>query len=42
MKLKKDEDQSVDTFTLLRIGNNTPIEGVKEAKLGAETKEWSI
>jgi hypothetical protein len=26
MKLKKNEDQSVDTFPLLRIGNKTPME----------------
>jgi hypothetical protein len=28
MKLKKNEDQSVDTLPLLRIGNKTPMEGV--------------
>jgi hypothetical protein len=27
MKLKKNEDQSVDTLPLLRIGNKTPMEG---------------
>jgi hypothetical protein len=26
MKLKKNEDQSVDTLPLLRIGNKTPME----------------
>jgi hypothetical protein len=30
MKLKKNEDQSVDTVPLLRIGNKTPMEGVTE------------
>jgi hypothetical protein len=30
MKLKKNEDQSVDTLPLLRIGNKTPIEGVTD------------
>jgi hypothetical protein len=33
MKLKKNEDQSVDTWPLLRIGNKTPMEGVTETKL---------
>jgi hypothetical protein len=42
MKLKKNEDQSVDTLLLLRIGNKTPIEGVTETKIGAETKGWTI
>jgi hypothetical protein len=41
MKLKKNEDQSVDTFSLLRIGNKTPMEGVAETKFGAETR-WTI
>jgi hypothetical protein len=30
MKLKKNEDQNVDTLPLLRIGNKTPMEGVTE------------
>jgi hypothetical protein len=34
MKLKKYEDQSVDTVLLLRIGNKTPMEGVIETKFG--------
>ena len=38
MKLKKNEDQSVDTLLLLRIGNKTPMEGVTETKIGAENK----
>ena len=42
MKLKKKEDQSVDTLPLLRIGNKTPMEGVTETKFGAVTKGWTI
>jgi hypothetical protein len=42
MKLKKKEDQSVDTLLFLRIGNKTPMEGVTETKFGAVTKEWTI
>jgi hypothetical protein len=42
MKLKKNEDQSVDTLPLLRIGNKTPVEGVTEPKFGAVTKGWTI
>jgi hypothetical protein len=42
MKLKKNEDQSVDTLPLLRIGNKTTMEGVTETKFGAETKGWTI
>jgi hypothetical protein len=42
MKLKKNEDQSVDTLSLLRIGNKKPMEGVPETKFGAETKGWTI
>jgi hypothetical protein len=38
LKLKKNEDQSVDTLPLLRIGNKTPMEGVTETKSGAEMK----
>jgi hypothetical protein len=41
MKLKN-EDQSVDTLPLLRIGNKTPMEGVAETKFGAEMKERTI
>jgi hypothetical protein len=36
MKLKKKEDQSVDTSSLLRMGNKIPMEGVTETKFGAE------
>jgi hypothetical protein len=42
MILKKNEDQSVDTLPLLRIGNKTPMEGVTETKFGAEMKGWTI
>jgi hypothetical protein len=38
MKLKKNEDQSVDSLPLLRIGNKTSMEGVTETKFRAETK----
>jgi hypothetical protein len=38
MKLKKKEDQSVDTLVLLRMGNRIPIEGTTETKFGAETE----
>jgi hypothetical protein len=36
MKLKKKEDQSVDTLFLLRMGNKIPMEGVTETKFGVE------
>ena len=39
MKLKKNQDQSVDTLPFLRIENKTPMEGVTETKFGAEMKE---
>jgi hypothetical protein len=42
MKLKKNEDQSVDTLPLLRIGNKTPMKGVTETQFGAEMKGWTI
>ena len=42
MKLKKNEDERVDTLLLLRIGNKTAMEGVTETKIGAETKGWTI
>ena len=41
-QVKKNEDQSVDTLPLLRIGNKTPMEGVTETKFGAVTKGWTI
>ena len=42
MKLKKKEDQSVDTLLLLRMGNKLPMEGVTETKLGAEMEGRTI
>jgi hypothetical protein len=42
MKLKKNEDQILETLPLLRIGNKTPMEGVTETKYGAVMKGWTI
>ena len=42
MKLKKKEEQCVDTSFLLKTGNKIPMEGVTEKKFGAETKGWTI
>jgi hypothetical protein len=42
MKLKKKEDQSVDTLLLLRMGNKLPMEGVTETKFCAETEGKTI
>jgi hypothetical protein len=42
MKLKKKEDQSVDTSLLLRMGNKVPMEGVTETKFGAKTEGKTI
>jgi hypothetical protein len=42
MKLKKKEDQSLDTTLLLRMENKIPMEGVTETKVGAETKGKTI
>ena len=41
MKLKKKEDQSVDT-SILRSANKIYMEGVTEKKFGAETKGKAI
>jgi hypothetical protein len=41
-KIKKREDQCVDTSFLLRIGNKIPMKGVTETKFGAKTKGWTI
>jgi hypothetical protein len=38
MKLKKKEDQSVDTSFLLRMGNKIPMKGVTETEFGAATE----
>jgi hypothetical protein len=42
MKVKKKEDQSVDTSILLRRGNKIPMEGVTKKKCGAETEGMNI
>jgi hypothetical protein len=42
MKLKKKEDQSVDTSSLLRMENKIPMEGVTETKFGLDSKGWTI
>jgi hypothetical protein len=42
MKLKKKEDQSVNTWVLLRRGNKIPMGGVTETKWEAETKGMTI
>jgi hypothetical protein len=42
LKLKKKENQSVDTLILLRRGNKIPMEGVTETKFRAETKGITI
>jgi hypothetical protein len=42
MKLKKNEDQNVNTLPLPRIGKKTPMKGVTETKFGAEMKGWTI
>jgi hypothetical protein len=42
MKLKKKEDQSVDTSLLLRMGNKIPMEEVTERKFGAEMEGRTI
>jgi hypothetical protein len=39
MKLKETEDQSVDTFVLLRRGNKIPMGGDTETKCVADTEE---
>ena len=41
-KIKKKEDQHVDTSLLLRIGNKIPMEGVTETKFRAKTVERTI
>jgi hypothetical protein len=42
MKLKKKEDQSVDTLLLLRMGNKTPMEGVTETMFRVLTEGKTI
>jgi hypothetical protein len=41
-KFKKKEDQSVDTFLLLRRGNKISMGGDRETKFGAETEGKAI
>jgi hypothetical protein len=38
MKIKKKEDQSMDTLIFLRMGNKIPMERVTETKFRAETE----
>jgi hypothetical protein len=38
MKLKKKEDQRVETSFLLGMGNKIPMEGVTETKFRAESE----
>jgi hypothetical protein len=42
MKLKKKEDQSVDTSIFLRRRNKIPMEGITETKCEAETEGIAI
>jgi hypothetical protein len=42
MKLKKKEDQSVDTSLFLRMVYKIPMEEVTETKIGAETEGRTI
>ena len=42
MKLKKKEDQSMDTSVLLRRGNKIPMGRDTETKCGAETEGKAI
>ena len=42
MKLKKKEEQSVDTSVLLRRGNKIHIEGITEANCEAEIEGMNI
>jgi hypothetical protein len=42
MKLKRKEDQSVDTLVLLRRGKKIPMDGVTETKCEAETEGMTI
>ena len=41
-KIKKREDQQVDTSFLLRIRNKITMKGVTETKFGAKKKGWTI
>jgi hypothetical protein len=41
-KIKKKEEQCVDTSFFLRIGNKIPMEVVTETKFGIKMKGWTI
>jgi hypothetical protein len=41
-KIKKKEDQHMDTSFLFRILSKIPMEGVTETKFGAESKGWTV
>jgi hypothetical protein len=41
VKLKRKEDQSVEPLLFLRMGNKIPMEGVTEAKFGAEMEAYA-
>jgi hypothetical protein len=42
VKLRKNEDQGVNTLPLLGIGSKAPIEVATEKDFGAETKGCTI
>ena len=42
MKLKKRDDQSMDSLIFLSRGNKTPMEGVTETKCVVETEGMTI
>jgi hypothetical protein len=42
MKLKKEEEHSVDTSIHHRRGNKTPMDGVTMTKCGVETEEMTM
>jgi hypothetical protein len=42
MKIKKNEDQPVDTSFLLRIGNKIAMKGDTAMKFGGKVKGWTI
>jgi hypothetical protein len=42
MKLKRKENQNVNSSTLLRRGKKIPMEEITETKCGAETKGMTI
>jgi hypothetical protein len=42
MKLKKKEEQNVDTSFLLRMGNKTPMEEITETNFRAQPERMTI